>query len=97
MSCRLIKKYNLLTKPMLNHVNIGTGEDVSISELAQLIAKVVGYDGMIIYDVEKPDGPKQKLLDTSLINSLGWKAETKLNEGLNITYQDYLTNKNRII
>ena len=64
------------------HVNVGTGTDVSIKELAQLICNVVGYTGKIVFDTSKPDGTPKKLLDVSKINSLGWKAKVSLEEGI---------------
>ena len=72
------------------HVNVGTGTDVSIKELAQLICKVVGYGGKIVFDTSKPDGTPKKLLDVSKINSLGWKAKVSLEEGIRKTYEWYL-------
>jgi GDP-L-fucose synthase len=73
-------------------VNIGTGEDVTIRELGNLIAEVVGYKGGIRWDTAKPDGMPRKVLDVSFLNSLGWKHKTSLKEGLRLTYQDFLKN-----
>ena len=67
-------------------INIGTGEDVSIADFATLMAKVVGYEGKIIYDTSKPDGTPRKLLDVSKAHSYGWKYEIELEEGLEQTY-----------
>ena len=67
-------------------VNIGVGEDISISEVAALIQEVVGYEGEVVYDSSKPDGTPRKLLDVSRLNSLGWKAKTGLREGITRTY-----------
>lgn len=80
---------------MKNHnesdwVNIGTGEDISIKELANLIKQIVGYEGELVWDNSKPDGTPKKLLDVSKINSLGWKHKTNLNEGIRKTYDWYL-------
>lgn len=72
------------------HVNVGTGTDVSIKELAQLICKVVGYDGKLVFDTSKPDGTPKKLLDVSKINSLGWEAKVSLENGIRKTYDWYL-------
>lgn len=72
------------------HVNVGTGTDVSIKELAQLICKVVGYKGKLVFDTSKPDGTPKKLLDVSKINSLGWEAAVSLEEGIRKTYEWYL-------
>lgn len=77
------------------HVNVGTGTDVSIKELAELICKVVGYNGKIVFDTSKPDGTPKKLLDVSKINSLGWKAKVSLEEGIRKTYEWYLKEYNK--
>ena len=78
------------------HLNIGTGIDISIADLANLIKKVVGYQGEIVFDTTKPDGTPRKLLNVDKINSLGWKAETSLEDGLNKTLDWYLNlNKDR--
>ncbi|GEM54466.1 GDP-fucose synthetase [Flavobacterium branchiophilum] len=74
-------------------INVGTGTDVTIFELAQIISTIVGYTGNIIFDTTKPDGTPRKLLDVSKINQLGWKAQTSLEEGINITYNWILQNK----
>ena len=71
-------------------VNVGSGEDMTIRELAELIRGVVGYTGKIFYDSSKPDGPPRKLLDVSRMRALGWVPETRLEEGLKRTYQDFL-------
>lgn len=74
------------------HVNVGTGIDISIRELAQLICKIVGYSGALVFNSAKPDGTPKKLLDVTKINRLGWKAEVSLEEGIRKTYQWYLRN-----
>ena len=74
------------------HVNVGTGEDVTIRELADAISKVVGYDGGYRFDSSKPDGTPRKLLDVSRLTALGWRARTNLGEGLRKTYEWYLSN-----
>jgi GDP-L-fucose synthase len=71
-------------------VNIGVGEDLSIAELAELVSKVVGFTGKIVYDVDKPDGTPRKLVDVSRINSLGWRAGIPLEAGIRMTYQWFL-------
>lgn len=71
-------------------VNVGTGKEISIHEIAKLICEVVGFRGDIIYDNSKPDGTPRKLLDTSKINELGWNSQIKLKEGLHATYQWYV-------
>ena len=73
-----------------SHVNVGTGEDVTILEAAQLVAKVVGFEGEIVHDLSKPDGTPRKLLDVSKLHALGWKHKTSLEEGLRISYEWYL-------
>jgi GDP-L-fucose synthase len=70
-------------------VNIGTGEDISISDLALLIKEVVGYEGSIVYDRIKPDGTPRKLMDVSKLNKLGWKYTLPLKKGLELVYQEY--------
>ena len=82
--------YRANTQPMLSHINVGSGQDVSIGEVARLIGKVVGYGGRIEQDASKPDGTPRKLLDVSRINALGWKARIPLEEGLAMTYRDFL-------
>ena len=73
-------------------INIGTGEDITIRELASLISEVVGYEGEIRWDTSKPEGTPQKLLDVSRLHSMGWKPKTSLKDGLRFTYQDFLKN-----
>lgn len=75
---------------MDSHINIGTGVDNTIAELATLIANTVGYEGQILFDASKPDGTLRKVLDVSLINEFGWQASINLSEGLKSTYQSYL-------
>jgi GDP-L-fucose synthase len=72
------------------HVNVGTGEDVEIRELAQIIKEVIGYEGEIVNDLSKPDGTPRKLLDVSLLESTGWKYSTKLKDGITKVYSWYL-------
>ena len=75
------------------HINIGSGEEVSITELANLISEIVGYEGRIIFDPNRPDGTPRKLLDVSKLNSLGWRSTIKLRDGIESTYQYCLKNK----
>jgi GDP-L-fucose synthase len=84
------KIYNQNTSPMCSHINIGCGSDISIRDLAKTIKDVVGFKGKIIYDKTKPDGNPKKLMSSKLINELGFKAKTKLQDGLIQTYKDYL-------
>jgi GDP-L-fucose synthase len=74
-------------------VNIGVGMDISIAELARLVGEVIGYNGEIVYDLSKPDGTPRKLVDTSKINGLGWRAGITLEEGIKSTYQWFLDNE----
>ena len=75
-----------------SHINVGTGEDVTIAEFARLIAKVVGYEGRIVFDTSRPDGTPRKLLDVSRLAALGWRAPTALETGLAHYYAWYLAN-----
>ena len=84
--------YDQHTEPMLSHINVGFGSDVTIKALAQTISEVVGYQGNIGFDVTKPDGTAKKLMDSGRLNSLGWIAQVNLKDGLNKAYQDYLAN-----
>ncbi|MEB2416552.1 GDP-L-fucose synthase [Citrobacter sp. R-1.5.2] len=83
------------TEPMLSHVNVGTGEDCTIRELSDAIAKVVGFRGEIIFDASKPDGTPRKLLDVSRLRRLGWHHEIGLEQGLVNTYRWFLDNQQR--
>ncbi|WP_438997235.1 GDP-L-fucose synthase family protein [Candidatus Puniceispirillum sp.] len=82
--------YDESTEPMLSHINVGAGYDISIAELARTIAKLVGYKGDIKYDVSKPDGPPRKLIDSSLIQRLGWAPKIDLVDGLQRAFDDFL-------
>lgn len=73
-------------------INIGTGEDLTIKDLALLIQKVVGFEGELQFDLSKPDGTPRKLMDVSKLHALGWKHQIALEEGLKLAYQDYLSN-----
>jgi GDP-L-fucose synthase len=83
--------YDQHTSPMLSHINLGFGNDVSIAEAAQAIAQVIGYAGAVTFDISKPDGTPRKLMDSSRLNSLGWQAKVPLLKGLAQAYQDFLT------
>jgi GDP-L-fucose synthase len=72
-------------------VNVGVGEDVTIRELAELVGKVVGFDGDLAFDTTKPDGTPRKLMDVSKLRSIGWEAETRLLVGLQSAYQSFLS------
>jgi len=83
-------RYAACTEPMNSHINVGSGEDLSIAELAQLVGDVVGYQGRIVCDASKPDGAPRKLLDISRIRALGWTPRVALREGIERAYQDFL-------
>lgn len=83
-------RYEQHTQPMLSHINVGSGADMSIAELARSIAQVVGYGGRIRFDGTKPDGAPRKLMDSTRLHSLGWQASVDLPRGLALTYQDFL-------
>ncbi len=82
------------TGPMHSHINVGTGRDTTIGELARLVGRIVGYDGKIVFDTSKPDGTPRKLLDISKLTALGWSAHMPLDVGLQHAYHSFLdTNK----
>ena len=85
-------QYDQATTPMQGHLNVGFGNDVTIEELAHLIAKVVGYLGKIEFDPSKPDGPPRKLMKSFALNKLGWQPHTDLVSGLSMTYQEFVQN-----
>ncbi len=78
--------YEANTRPMLSHINVGTGVDCTIRELAETIAEVVGFEGELVFDATKPDGTPRKLMDVSRLRALGWEAKIGLREGLASTY-----------
>jgi GDP-L-fucose synthase len=84
--------YDHHTSAMQSHINVGYGLDFGIGEVAQLIAQVIGYQGAIDFDANKPDGAPRKLMDSSRINSLGWQARVELKDGLSLAYQDFVNN-----
>ena len=84
------KTYNEHISTMCSHINVGSGKDLTINELANIIKKVVGYEGTIDYDLTKPDGSNRKFLDNKKIKNLSFNPEVSLEEGLAITYQDYI-------
>lgn len=81
-------------KEIGDFINIGTGSEVTILELANMIKEIVGFEGNIVFDNTKPDGTMRKLMDVSRINTLGWKAKTSLIDGIKIVYKDFLENNN---
>ncbi|MBO6688678.1 MAG: GDP-L-fucose synthase [Henriciella sp.] len=85
--------YNAATQPMLSHINVGTGTDCSIRELAETVAEIIGYRGRIKFDRSKPDGTPRKLMNVERLNKLGWNATIGLKDGLKDTYDWYLKNQ----
>ena len=84
--------YKANTQPMLSHINIGTGVDLSIREMAETMKKVINYKGRIVYETSRPDGPPRKLTDVSRLSQMGWKYTVDLKKGLEKTYEWYLEN-----
>jgi GDP-L-fucose synthase len=82
--------YSRNTQPMLSHINVGSGKDIAIQDLAGIIASVVGYTGRIGFDTSKPDGTPRKLMDVRRLNGLGWQPRVGLEEGLELAYRDFL-------
>jgi GDP-L-fucose synthase len=82
--------YGRHTKPMLSHINVGSGYDITIKQLAEVVRKTVGYTGKITFDPTKPDGTPRKLMDSSRLNALGWQSKIGLEEGLRIAYEEFL-------
>lgn len=82
--------YHTYTQPMLGHVNVGSGQEISIAELAKEVAQVVGFQGQIIFDTTRPEGTPRKLLDSGKIRALGWRPTMGLRSGLAIAYRDFL-------
>lgn len=76
-------------------VNAGTGKELTIKELTELVAKVIGYEGEIKWDSSKPNGTPRKLLDVSKATNLGWTYKTELEEGIRLSYEDFLNNPMR--
>jgi GDP-L-fucose synthase len=82
--------YDQHTQPIQSHINVGSGSDVTIAELAHYIAHTVGYTGQITFDAGKPDGAPRKWMDSSRLNALGWGPQIDLQQGLATAYQDFL-------
>lgn len=87
--------YDQHTKPMLSHINVGCGYDVTIKELAEAVGKTVGYQGEITFEPSKPDGTPRKLMDSTRLNALGWAPKVDLMKGLGFAYNDFLNFNNR--
>jgi len=86
------KIYKNNIKPMLSHINIGTGKDISIRKISEIMKEIVGYQGEIVFDTRKPDGTPRKLTDISKIKKMGWSCETDIKDGLRKTYKWYINN-----
>jgi len=86
------ESYTANTKPMLSHINVGTGEDVTIAELAALVKEVVSFEGELLFDADKPEGTPRKLLDVNRLKNMGWQAKITLKDGLENAYNWYLEN-----
>jgi GDP-L-fucose synthase len=86
--------YKVNTQPMLSHINVGSGKDITIRELADIIKKVVGFHGKLVFDNTKPDGSLKKLIDVSRLQNMGWSSKIDLKEGLHRTYSWYLKDYN---
>ena len=84
--------YQANTKPMLSHINVGTGVDITIREMAETMKEVVGYKGKIVFDTTKPDGTPRKLIDVTRLKNAGWRYSVNLKNGLKKTYEWYLEN-----
>jgi GDP-L-fucose synthase len=82
------------TKPMLSHINVGTGIDITIREMAEVMKQVVGYEGKLTFDAAKPDGAPRKMIDITKLKKMGWEYTVDLKDGLKKTYTWYLKNKN---
>ena len=82
--------YDQHTQPMLSHINVGCGQDLTIAQVAQAIGQTVGYQGVISFDATRPDGAPRKLMDSARIHSLGWQPTVELQQGLALAYQDFL-------
>jgi len=88
--------YQAHTQPMLSHINVGTGVDCSIRELAETIARVTEYQGRLVFDSSKPDGTPRKLMDVSRLKALGWQASISLEDGLRDAYRWFVDNQHQI-
>ena len=84
------EQYDQVTEPMQSHLNVGFGSDVTIAQLAQAVAKAVGYPGTIVLDPTKPDGSPKKLMNSKRLNTLGWKAAVSLEDGLALAYAQFV-------
>ena len=88
-----IEKYREHAQPMLSQINVGTGQDCTIRELAETVARVTGFEGALVFDASKPDGTPRKLMDVSRLKALGWQTSISLEDGLRSTYRWFLENQ----
>ena len=88
--------YDANTEPMLSHINVGTGEDISIADLAGMIANITGFRGQIVHDRDKPDGTPRKLMDVSRLSAMGWSAKIPLARGIEETYSWFLEHESTL-
>ena len=89
------ENYAAETEGMLSHINVGTGKDCTIRELAETIAEITGFKGKLVFDRTKPDGTPRKLLDTSRLTALGWSPQIDLREGLQLAYDWFVANQDK--
>jgi GDP-L-fucose synthase len=89
------KTYDKHIEPMQSHINVGSGSDVTIAELAKAVSEAVGYKGEITFDSSKPDGSPRKWLDSGKLRTLGWMAGIELGHGLKNSYHDFLKNHSK--
>jgi GDP-L-fucose synthase len=90
-----VATYEANTSPMLSHINVGTGINCTIRELAETVKRVTGFEGELTFDASKPDGAPRKLMDVSRLNALGWQSTIPLEDGLKDAYGWFLDNQNR--
>ena len=94
--CMESEIYKKATQPMMSHLNVGSGKECSIKFLAETIAHIVGFDGKLLWDTSKPDGTPRKLMDSSVLENLGWHPKIPLEEGLTETYKWFIDNKSAL-
>ena len=88
-----LEHYSSMIEPLNSHINVGSGVDCSIKSLTEMISRVVGFDGKVIWDTSKPDGTPRKLMDSSKLTRLGWSSSISLEDGLKSTYKNFLSMK----
>ncbi len=89
--------YDNYVKPMQSHINVGYGDDISISDLAKIIGQITEYNGKIIFDTNKPDGAPRKLLECNLLKNMGWKPKVELEVGIKMTYDNFVENADKLL